>query len=100
FNKMRVKKTFLGVFISLIAVWQPVSASVVPYLKTADGVVFTLDQGQMLIHVVKDDIIQVQYTRNQNLGPKKSLVILPGLAFKVPFTVSENKTEIVISTQR
>lgn len=75
-------------------------AAIKSYKKDADGVTFSLDKGLMRIKVCSSDIIEVKYTVFEAFEQKKSLVINNAWVNKASFTVTENPSDIIITTAR
>ena len=94
------KNLFLLITLLLICWIVPVSAAVLSYQKDADGVVFTLDKGQMRIDIRSSDIVEVRYTIFNILPQRVSLVVNNRWAIKTMFTVSEANGNIIITTVR
>src|SRR5882757_5373824 len=87
---------FAAFLIISLAFLQSTRASVISYTKNADGIVFKLDKGLMNIRVCKADIIEVKYTIFNTFPDKSSLVVIDPWKQKSPFTVSDNKGQIII----
>jgi len=88
----------LLITIPAIIITQPVKAAVRSYTKTADGVTFLLDKGQMKIIICKDDIIEVKYTMLNGFSQKPSLVVNNKWLTKTSFTVTDDKVSVTIKT--
>jgi len=73
-------------------------AAVKSYKKEADGITLKLDAGLIKIKICADDIVEVKYTIFDSFLPKNSLVVNNKWAKNVPFKVTEEKGEIVITT--
>lgn len=99
FSNILTLKWIILLFISLVS-FQPVKAKVISYTKNENGVLFKLDQGLMGINICKADIIEVKYTVLNTLPDKKSLVIVDPWKRRSPFTVSDNKGRIIITTSK
>jgi alpha-D-xyloside xylohydrolase len=76
------------------------NARIISYKKSAAEVVFQLDKGLMSVKICKADLIEVKYTTLNTIPQKKSLVINNIWNGKVPFTLSENQVEFIITTSR
>src|SRR5438309_2559974 len=96
---MTIKRTILFL-IQSIAFSFCLHASVISFRITNDGVEFKLDKGLMYIHVIKEDIVRVEYTTSPSIEKKRSLVVLESLHFNPAFKTSENKQEIIITTNK
>src|ERR1700712_4182840 len=99
FNKVSSLKYTIVFIISLVML-QSAKATVVSYTKSANGVVFKLDKGLMDIKVCKADIIEVKYTILNAFPDKNSLVVIDPWKQKSPFTVSDKKGQIIITTSK
>ncbi|HWZ02411.1 MAG TPA: TIM-barrel domain-containing protein, partial [Mucilaginibacter sp.] len=75
-------------------------AAVKSYKKEADGITLKLDAGLIKIKICADDIVEVKYTIFDSFLPKNSLVVNNKWAKNVPFKVTEEKGEIVITTAK
>src|SRR5690242_10533759 len=78
----------------------PAKANILSYQKTRDGVSFTLDKGQLFIHIVGDDVIEVKYSNLAVMPSKESLVVTKTGSFKRSFSVSEMNGAIIITTAK
>jgi alpha-D-xyloside xylohydrolase len=73
-------------------------ASIVSYTTDADGITCTLDKGFMKVKICKEDVVEVKYTSLTALSQKTSLVVTNLWTSQPQFQVTENSTEIIIST--
>ncbi|HZX57941.1 MAG TPA: TIM-barrel domain-containing protein, partial [Mucilaginibacter sp.] len=74
-------------------------SSVISYKKEADGLLFTLDKGLMKIKVCADGIIEVKYTVFNAFNNKPSLIVNAKWGV-VAFNVSEDKSQVIITTSK
>jgi alpha-D-xyloside xylohydrolase len=75
-------------------------ATVKSYKKNTGDVTFTLDKGLMKIIICRDDIIEVKYTMLKAFLTRPSLVVNNTWAQHPPFTVTDNKGDIIITTKK
>jgi len=95
-------KSFRLIFIAsiLIGLSVQVQAKVMSFKKDADGVTCTLDKGLMKVKICFDNMIEVKYTTLPLFLNKPSLVITNDWKTVPGFSVSDNATEISISTSK
>ncbi|EHQ25985.1 glycoside hydrolase family 31 protein [Mucilaginibacter paludis] len=86
-------------FMLIITAIHAASASVISYKKEADGLLFTLDKGQMKITICRDDIIQVKYTVFNKFINKPSLIVNAKWGSPA-FKVAEDKNQVVVVTAK
>lgn len=96
FNRSKLFLLTLAFAVQFIAA----EASVTSFRKDKDGVTFTLDQGLMKVQVCLDNVIRVKYTTLPVFLDKESLVVTNSWNTVPNFTVTENKTTIVIATSK
>ena len=70
------------------------------YQKEKDGVSFSLEKGVMKIRICKDDIVQIKYSVLNSFPTFNSLVVNNSFTQPVDFKVTENGTDIIISTSK
>ncbi len=75
-------------------------SNVVTFTKTAKGVTFKLDKGSMQLNICKPDIIEVKYTILNSFLAKESLVVNNKWPQVTPFSVTDGKTEVTITTSK
>src|ERR1700754_4525617 len=75
-------------------------ASIKSYKKSTDGVTFALDKGLLKVLVRKADIIEIKYTLSATFETKPSLVVNNGWKTPVPYQLTENKNEVIITTAK
>ncbi|MEO8884951.1 MAG: TIM-barrel domain-containing protein [Mucilaginibacter sp.] len=91
---------FLMQLAMIVMGYSNASANVLSYTKTANAVIFKLDKGVMQINIRRADIIEVKYTILNSFPSQASLVVNNSWQQKAPFTVSDLKGEVIISTSR
>ncbi len=84
----------------LLTSFTAANARIISYKKNAAEVIFNLDKGLMSVKICKADLIEVKYTILNTIPEKKSLVINNTWNGKVPFTLSSNQAEFIITTSR
>ena len=87
-NYKHVIKTASSFLFAFILLATTAKANIITYQKTKDGVHFTLDKGNMFIHVIGDGVIEVKYTNLSAMPEKKSLVVPDNVALKNNFSVA------------
>jgi alpha-D-xyloside xylohydrolase len=75
-------------------------ATILSYNKTSDGVIFILDKGLMKIKICLPNLVQVKYTTLPLFMDKSSLVVTNEWKNTPAFSVSENGSEIIITTEK
>ncbi len=70
------------------------------YQKEKDGVSFSLEKGVMNIRICMDDIVQIKYSVLNSFPTFNSLVVNNSFTQPVDFKVTENGTDIIISTSK
>ena len=95
-------KSFRLIFIAsiLIGLSVQVQAIVMSFKKDADGVTCRLDKGLLKVKICFDNMIEVKYTTLPLFLNKPSLVITNDWKTVPGFSVSDNATEISISTSK
>jgi alpha-D-xyloside xylohydrolase len=84
----------------LIGLTVQAQAKVLSFKKEADGVACTLDKGLMRVKICFDNTIEVKYTTLPLFLDKPSLVITNSWKTVPSFSVSDNTTEILITTSK
>lgn len=77
-----------------------VQAKVLSYKKDSDGVTCTLDKGLMKVKLCFDNMVEVKYTTLPLFIEKPSLVITNDFKTAPGFSVSENGSELVLTTSK
>jgi alpha-D-xyloside xylohydrolase len=77
-----------------------VQAKVLSYKKDSDGVTCTLDKGLMKVKLCFDNMVEVKYTTLPLFIEKASLVITNDFKTAPGFSVSENGSELVLTTSK
>lgn len=93
-----LKQILIALLFMILAV--SVEATVVSYTKNVDGITCTLDKGLMNVKICFDNMVEVKYTTLPVFLDKPSLVITNDWKTTPGFTVTENASEIVISTAK
>ncbi len=75
-------------------------ASVVSFVKDADGVTFKLDKGLMKVKICKADIVEVKYTNETSFPEKASLVVVNDFKNAAAFKIEDQKNEIILVTAK
>ncbi|WP_259067849.1 TIM-barrel domain-containing protein [Mucilaginibacter sp. X4EP1] len=99
-RRTAIRSSVLALLLTITASAFSAKAAIKSYKKDADGVTFSLDKGLMRIKVCSSDIIEVKYTLFDAFEQKKSLVINNQWVNKASFTVTENSSDIIITTPR
>ncbi|SDT04464.1 alpha-D-xyloside xylohydrolase [Mucilaginibacter mallensis] len=94
-----LSKLMAAILLLLITAIPVANASVKSYKKEADGLLFTLDKGLMMVTICKDDIIEVKYTIFNDFVSKPSLIVNAKWSFP-SFKVSEDKNQVIITTAK
>ncbi|TSD67360.1 DUF4968 domain-containing protein [Inquilinus sp. KBS0705] len=76
------------------------NAAILSFTKTAKGITFKLDKGLMQINICKADIVEVKYTMLGAFNDKPSLVVNNNWPQAIAYTVTDNGTDITITTSR
>ena len=93
---------FFCLLVSILFVIQDNHAQSVirSYQKEKDGVSFSLEKGVMKIRICMDDIVQIKYSVLNSFPTFNSLVVNNSFTQPVDFKVTENGTDIIISTAK
>src|SRR6185312_9131748 len=93
-----IRNYFTALLVILLSDYSSSFAQIKSYQKTNFGVSFILNSGRMNIYLIKDGLVEVKYTRLENMPEKKSLVVEPVASYLKDFSVKENKDNIIITT--
>jgi alpha-D-xyloside xylohydrolase len=93
-----LKLTLIALILAGISL--SVQAKVLSYKKDNDGVTCTLDKGLMKVKLCFDNMVEVKYTTLPLFIEKPSLVITNDFKTAPGFSVSENGSELVLTTSK
>jgi len=96
---MKINKIYLSLFAGLVFA----SCSTKQYVKTDDGIIVSLKNtnqvNKLRLQVLGNELIHVSATPEKEFPQDSSLIIVPNIKI-VPFTVSEEKDTIILSTEK
>jgi alpha-D-xyloside xylohydrolase len=98
-TKVTSLKCAVLLLISVVSI-KSAKASIISYIKNADGVIFKLDKGLMNVRICKADLVEVKYTIFNTFPQKNSLVVNNLWIEKSPFAVADHYGQIVITTAK
>lgn len=93
-----LKLTLIALILAGISL--SVQAKVLSYKKDNEGVTCTLDKGLMKVKLCFDNMVEVKYTTLPLFIEKPSLVITNDFKTAPGFSVSENGSELVLTTSK
>jgi alpha-D-xyloside xylohydrolase len=96
--KLKIYKLLLILLLATSTI--TINASVTSFSKDKDGITFNLDKGLMKVKICMDNMVEVKYTELPLFLDKPSLVIINDWKNIPDFTITENPTEIIITTAK